>query len=158
VAFAHRHRVTIIALGERAHAKPLARNRTEGARGVKIYLSAAACLANHLALIRSFLIDSDPSAPSRAANCAKFFCCAHLRDAPAIETKFGAHARKFYARRAFANEIKQCKMSLFHSSFCNVGNYCAIQSDALTQTHCRTRCVRRLRARTCRMRSVYTFR
>jgi hypothetical protein len=36
--------------------------------------------ANHLSLIRSFLLDCGLSTPSREATCAKLFCSAHKRD------------------------------------------------------------------------------
>jgi hypothetical protein len=48
-----------------------------------------------LALIRSFLLDSGVSTPSRKARCAKFFCCAHKRYSIACAVK-KARARALF--------------------------------------------------------------
>jgi glucokinase len=95
-------------------------------------------LANQPALIRSFLIDSTLLAPSRAANCAKIFCCVHRRVAPVIAIKFGARGCIFTLRVRFARKIGMRKKSLFHRSFCNVEGVRAMLRDVFTQLLHRT--------------------
>jgi hypothetical protein len=51
--------------------------------------------ANHLSLIRSFLIDSGHSRPSRKASCVNFFCAALALDRIGIEVKQNARSRDF---------------------------------------------------------------
>jgi hypothetical protein len=95
-------------------------------------------LANQSALIRSFLIDSTPLAHSRAANCAKIFCCVHRHVAPVIAIKFGARGRIFASRVPFARKIGMRKKSLFHRSFWNVEGVRAMLRDVFTKLFHRT--------------------
>lgn len=76
--------------------------------------------ANHLSLIRSFLIDSSPFAPSREANCAKFFCCANTHDPIALTRAGDTNTGNFCARLRFAQLSLARKKSLFHRNFCNL--------------------------------------
>jgi len=75
--------------------------------------------ANHLALIRSFLIDSGIVTPLREASCANFFCCVHKRAAVARVRKTNAKFRKFYTRARAVRKLCARKKSLFHRNFCN---------------------------------------
>jgi hypothetical protein len=111
-----------------------------------------------LALIRSFLIDSGPSAPSRAVNCAKIFCCAYQRAVNATAANFGARACDFYARSALVNESEHRNKSLFHRSLCNVGNARMMYRQAFAQTEIRATSAQRARVSGRRMCTAYTFR
>jgi hypothetical protein len=95
----------------------------------KIFRLNPSTVANHLALIRSFLIDSDPSAPSRAVNCAKVFCCAQKRAAHASAMKFGTHARICASLLRAARGMRTRKKSLFYRVFAT-STMCA-QCDAM---------------------------
>jgi hypothetical protein len=114
--------------------------------------------ANHLVLIRSFLIDSDPSAPSRAVNCAKVFCCAQKHTACARALKFGTHARIFASHLRAAREMRTRKKSLFHRGFCNVDDVRAMRRDVFTQRLHQTTCNACARVNERRIGAVYTFR
>jgi len=104
----------------RALCKISDRNRNSSAERCKILAMANRRAANHLALIRSFLIDSGHSRASREANCAKFFCAAFASHRVNSGAKFCAHARDSNCRTALTAHQRRCKKPLFHRCFCNM--------------------------------------
>jgi hypothetical protein len=79
--------------------------RNHDERWRKITAPISARIANHLALIRSFLIDSGHSRTSREANCVKNFQGAIALHKIAIDTKFTTHAREKFSRAAFVSKL-----------------------------------------------------
>jgi hypothetical protein len=75
--------------------------------------------ANHLALIRSFLIDSGQSRGLHAPNCAKNYCVAFAPHDSDIIAKINAQARDFRSCARLAAQCRYCKKSLFYRAFCN---------------------------------------
>jgi hypothetical protein len=69
--------------------------------GRKITAPMNARIANHLALIRSFLIDSGHSRASREAICVKFFCAVIALHKITIDEKFTTHAPNIFLCAAF---------------------------------------------------------
>jgi len=67
----------------------------------KIIARMNARIANHLALIRSFLIDSRHSRASREAICVKFFCAVIALHKITIDEKITTHARGIFSCAAF---------------------------------------------------------
>ena len=94
--------------------------RSERARRRKNFHVNESRDANHLPLIRSFLIDSGISRASRAPNCTKNCCGAFASHAIAVDEKIAAPARDFCSRAALAGKYHRCKKSLFYRAFCNV--------------------------------------
>jgi len=86
--------------------------------------------ANHLALIRSFLIDSGLCTASREANCAKLFCSAHTRDPIEILRARCVAARKICLRARDISTRRARKLSLFHRNFFNFEIARAMSRDA----------------------------
>jgi len=68
--------------------------------------------ANHLALIRSFLIDSDVPHALCEAFCANFFRTAFALHKVAIDAKFTAPARKNFSSAAFSGNHRRHKKPL----------------------------------------------
>jgi hypothetical protein len=77
--------------------------------------------ANHFALIRSFLIDSDGPKALRTVICAKFFCRKDALAANSVNAKCSAFRAQILSLPCVRNELPPSKKSLFHGTFCNVG-------------------------------------
>jgi hypothetical protein len=73
--------------------------------GGKIAARTSARIANHLALIRSFLIDSGHSRASREAICVKNFQGVIALHKIAIDTKFTTHVYEFFLCAAFSSKL-----------------------------------------------------
>ena len=118
--------------------------------------------ANHLVLIRSFLIDSVCSPGSRAGICAKFFYRAGTFAANSVNEKCNARCANFSSQMCMRRELPPLQKPLFNRiffNFCNVRtNRCCVllarainfKFDLVTSSHrvartSRTRFVKRQR-------------
>jgi len=77
--------------------------------------------ANHLALIRRFLIDSGAHAPRRERLCAKIFCNAYRFVAISVNGKRARPSMILRHRFRFAVQRDCCKKCRFHRCFFNIG-------------------------------------
>jgi hypothetical protein len=99
-------------------------------------VACAARPANHLALIRSFLIDFGPRPPPREVICANFFCVVHDADRIAKNENKNAGVDKECFGLTRLAESDTHKKSLFHRMFLNSRILDAKLSRASVQTNC----------------------
>jgi hypothetical protein len=92
--------------------------------------------ANHLALIRSFLIDFGPRPPPRGVICAIFFCVVYGADRIGKNENKNARVDKKCFGLTRVAECDTRKKSLFHRVFCNSWILNAKLSRASIQTNC----------------------
>jgi hypothetical protein len=65
--------------------------------------------ANHFALIRSFLIDSDSAHALHEAFCANYFCTAFALHKIEIDAKYSALLREKFSDAVLAVIVRRCK-------------------------------------------------
>jgi hypothetical protein len=89
--------------------------------------------ANHLALIRSFLIDSGCSRALSEAFGANYFWTAFALPKIAGDAKYSAQLREKVLCAALAAIYHRCKKPLFHRAFCNARDFDSRQRCARIQ-------------------------
>jgi hypothetical protein len=92
-------------------------------RSRKFFGFTSARGANHLSLIRHFLIDFIPQHPLRDANCAKIFVLCMGRTSRAKQRRSDALCAQIFSFCVVRGKIKLCKKALFHRPFCQL--HCA---------------------------------
>jgi hypothetical protein len=86
---------------------------------------------NHLALIRSFLIDSGRLRPPHAAICAKLFRRADALAGNNIDAKHNARCAKKSPPKHMCGEIPSLQKPLFYRTFLNFFDACAFARHVL---------------------------
>lgn len=87
-----------------------------------LFASGRMSSANHLSLIRSFLIDSRPTTASRGEFYAKYFCAVHELKLLAKNERQARHVHSICLAAAIDAENGANEKSLFHRIICNTGN------------------------------------
>ena len=78
--------------------------------------------ANHLALIRSFLINSAGQRGLHNAGCAKKFCHSNTRAANCVSVNCNARGAKFVLQKRALWKLPSLQKALFHRMFFNFSN------------------------------------